>query len=726
MATVNVYLGEHNGGFSIPATYSPYPVSFDWEDLNVGFDNILGDFDGDGNTDLAFIQLSPLDGGSTSVQFLKGNGDGTFTPTFDLFPFGIATAPELSAYNLLGDGRSSLVQTPSFNASYQIIPGIPAPAFQIAMAAVPVLDNSDALIVSLNVASSSDTTVTLSASDPNVDIPVSATVPAGQVSVQVPFTLATTYPADHWFSITAQQGTTTAIAYNYPLSAGLQSPFVVSVTGGFVTGVSYAAGTPAPGQTSTWEASLASVGLGYGTFQLSCTGLPATASCSTFSPPGYTVEPSEANNSKFTITTDPTIAPGQYPFSVVATSAYGTISGSSILRVGDFSLAIAPPTSVSAAPSGTASFTVNATGQFGYEQPISLTCSGLPAGASCSPISLSYYPSVLFGPLVVNLSSAAAGTYTFTITGASAGTLTHSVTAQLQIVSEPLASLNQSPLSFGSHLINSTTSASPITLANTGNVPLNITGIVLAGSPSASGGFAQTNTCGSSLAPASSCTITATFDPTAVGNSVGTLTVTDNASASPQVIPLSGTAVDFSITAAPGGSPSATVPAGQSTTYNLQIQGDQFTGMVNLACSGAPANASCSVPPDTSVTGNTPAPFQAKIVTSASSSSLPITLRFRTRGSRQLISAAALALALVASMFLMATRYRELRTVLWLVVFMAAATLIAGCAGANVSGNGKSSSGNPTPATAPGTYTLTVTGTYNGGTRTLNLTLTVN
>src|SRR5438094_4863058 len=55
--------------------------------------------------------------------------------------------------------------------------------------------------------------------------------------------------------------------------------------------------------------------------------------------------------------------------------------------------------------------------------------------------------------------------------------------------------------------------------------------------------FGQTNNCGSSLAVSSSCTINVTFTPAASGTRSGTLTVTDNASGSPQTASLTGTGV---------------------------------------------------------------------------------------------------------------------------------------------------------------------------------------
>jgi hypothetical protein len=56
----------------------------------------------------------------------------------------------------------------------------------------------------------------------------------------------------------------------------------------------------------------------------------------------------------------------------------------------------------------------------------------------------------------------------------------------------------------------------------------------------ASGDFAKVSGCGSTIAPKAKCTVTVTFSPTAAGARAGTLTITDNATNSPQTVPLSG------------------------------------------------------------------------------------------------------------------------------------------------------------------------------------------
>lgn len=99
----------------------------------------------------------------------------------------------------------------------------------------------------------------------------------------------------------------------------------------------------------------------------------------------------------------------------------------------------------------------------------------------------------------------------------------------------PAATLSVTNLSFSSQALGTPSAAQSITLTNGGNAPLSISGVAV------SGDFAQTNTCGSSVNAATSCTTSVTFNPSTPGARTGTLTITDNASTSPQVVTLTGT-----------------------------------------------------------------------------------------------------------------------------------------------------------------------------------------
>jgi len=99
----------------------------------------------------------------------------------------------------------------------------------------------------------------------------------------------------------------------------------------------------------------------------------------------------------------------------------------------------------------------------------------------------------------------------------------------------PTLAASPSSLTFGSQNIGSTSTAQTVTISNSGASSATLSGI------STAAPFAETNTCGSSLAAGASCTASVTFSPTATGSASGSLTVASNASGSPLTVALSGT-----------------------------------------------------------------------------------------------------------------------------------------------------------------------------------------
>jgi alpha-1,3-glucanase-like protein/F5/8 type C domain-containing protein/HYDIN/CFA65/VesB family protein/centrosomal CEP192-like protein len=103
----------------------------------------------------------------------------------------------------------------------------------------------------------------------------------------------------------------------------------------------------------------------------------------------------------------------------------------------------------------------------------------------------------------------------------------------------PADGLTTSPssLAFGSQSTGTTSGAQSLTVTNSGSTTASVSSI------STTGDFAQTNTCGSSIAAGASCTVSVTFHPTAAGTRTGALTITSNAPSSPNTVGLSGTGV---------------------------------------------------------------------------------------------------------------------------------------------------------------------------------------
>jgi hypothetical protein len=190
---------------------------------------------------------------------------------------------------------------------------------------------------------------------------------------------------------------------------------------------------------------------------------------------------------------------------------------------------------------------------------------------------------------------AQSGTAQATVTNPGPGGGTSSAQSFTVVAAVPQLASSASSLDFGSITQGVSSSAQTITLTNAGTATLNISSIA------ASSDFSQTNTCGATLAINATCQIAVVFTPTAIGPRTGTLTLSDNATGSPQSIALSGTGVQpLTLGAGSGGSTSATVPSGQPATYNLSLSSSSgFSGTATLTCTGAPQYATCYIVPST-------------------------------------------------------------------------------------------------------------------------------
>lgn len=110
----------------------------------------------------------------------------------------------------------------------------------------------------------------------------------------------------------------------------------------------------------------------------------------------------------------------------------------------------------------------------------------------------------------------------------------------------PIVSLSTTSLTFGVQVFATASGSKNVVLKNTGTTALAISSILTSGDF-----IIPANTCGTSVVPQASCTVSVAFKPTAVGTRTGSLTISDNASGSPHIVSLSGTgtAVSFSASA---------------------------------------------------------------------------------------------------------------------------------------------------------------------------------
>jgi hypothetical protein len=217
--TVSVFLGQADGTFIYSTSYTPYldsvrpPYDFGGAIQYFPFEALLGDFNADGNPDVAVFQTPP--GSPQSfVQILYGNGDGTFTPTYAAYGLNKIYVPEF-AVDLNGDGATDLIEQDNNTSSFNVLKSVPgAPALQLQILNTPLAGGTGYGTVTLSLASTSATVVSLIASDPHVVLP-SVTIPAGSVSQQFQFSISGGFNPATVFTIQGQVGSATAIAYGY-------------------------------------------------------------------------------------------------------------------------------------------------------------------------------------------------------------------------------------------------------------------------------------------------------------------------------------------------------------------------------------------------------------------------------------------------------------------------------------------------------------------------------
>jgi hypothetical protein len=164
-----------------------------------------------------------------------------------------------------------------------------------------------------------------------------------------------------------------------------------------------------------------------------------------------------------------------------------------------------------------------------------------------------------------------------------------------------VVSLSPSSLTFATQLVGTVSNSKPMTVTNHGTTALSISGI------STSGNFAQSHTCGSSLAAGASCTINVFFTPTAIGTRTDTLSVSDNGGGSSQKVTLSGTGtvVNLSPTSLSFGnqalgttSAAKTVTVTNHGSTTLSISGIGATGdfqEINACGTSLSGGASCQI-----------------------------------------------------------------------------------------------------------------------------------
>jgi hypothetical protein len=404
---------------------------------------------------------------------------------------------------------------------------------------------------------------------------------------------------------------------------------------------------------------------------------------------------------------------------------------------------------------GTITFTDNATGS---PQTVTLTGTGVAATIGISPTSLT------FGSQVVGTTSASqtvtvsnngafplkfsniamsgdfagatlaqcpsigeeapACTFSITFTPTATGTRTGAITFTDNATGSPqtvtltgtgtsaAATVTVTPgsLTFGSQTVSTTSAGQTVTVKNTGTASVNISALGITGNFAIATGGSGACSSETSLAGGASCTIGVTFTPTEAGTATGTLSVTDNATGSPQMVALSGTGVTSSviITVAPGGSTTATTVSGGTAYYGLMITGAPgVTGTVQLGCVPSSVLITCKVIPGTVTLNGSSVEVAFAIQTFCQGSTTATGFAPPVGGIGGGLGLLLVTMVLGGAVW---TFRRNRRVALTFATLLLVALGSAAC---------NSLPSGPNGATPAGTYSLSLTTTLNGQTQTL-------
>ncbi len=394
-----------------------------------------------------------------------------------------------------------------------------------------------------------------------------------------------------------------------------------------------------------------------------------------------------------------------------------SLSPATITFSSQFAGTTSAPQTVTLVNSGSATLNITSiavTANSGFGQTNNCGTS-VAAGASCT-ISVTFSPT-------------SSGTATGTLTVADNATGSPQTATLTGTGVSPAASLSASTVNFGAQAVGTlSTTPQKVVLTNTGNASLSVTAISIGGTNSSDFTLTSGNPCGSTVAQGSTCTIQVNFKPASSGSRSATLTITDNAPNSPQVVSLTGTGSDFQLAASPS---SQTVNPGQTTTYTLTVSPlGGFNSDVGLTCTGQPINTSCTLSlTSASLNGTNSVNATVTVVTSAPSLAPKGWGRFRHPGAPPRVPWPVwLALGSLLAFLGLARRRtlgfgastRPVRAYVVIAATLVLVTLWIGC------GSGYTPPATVAAGTPAGNYTLTFSGTAGNLGHSVTTTLVVN
>jgi len=506
---VAILLGRGDGTFRAPTYY----------ELNTANDVAAGDFNGDGNIDLAVADRL-----GDNISIMLGNGDGTFQspaqfpvnsqPTYlsvgDLNNDGnldvvVCNSPYASV--LLGNGDGTLQAPQDNNISF-----CSAPIGSLAVGKFNNDGNLDVVFVGY------DAGVLLGNGDGTFQPVISYSAGTAPVSVTVAdfnqdgnsdFAVADAYGGRIWMFLGNGKGT-------FQPGTNYEASFPAAV---------YAADLNADGipdlvfltqvQNSPLQQITVVLGKGDGTFE------PATTYQTVKS--AVSISVGDFNNDRnndivYSDEVGPVVGvllnTGAVSFSPTTPLDFGT----QFLNVTSKAL------NVTLTNTGVSSLSISGTRITGpFRLGSQTTCgSSVAAGENCT-LSVQFRPSAI-------------GTANGLLT------LSDSASSKAQVIEltgvGTIVKVQPGKLNFGTLKVGTRSAPQTVTVTNVGSTALNISSITFTGSDHTE--YSDTNTCGKQLGPGANCTISVTFAPLLKGTRVAMLQITDDGGASPQIVQLSG------------------------------------------------------------------------------------------------------------------------------------------------------------------------------------------